>query len=90
MFERFTDRARRVVVLSTHLDKRGCSKIVPHCTLPLTAPACVDRVYTDMAVIDVTVDGMLLREIAEGLTVDELISVTDVPLLINENDLKTF
>ena len=83
-------KARRVVVLSTHLDKRGRSKIVPYCDLPLTAPACVDRVYTDMAVIDITGDGMVLREIAEGLTVDDVISATAVPLLIDENELSTF
>jgi 3-oxoacid CoA-transferase subunit B len=83
-------KARRVVVLSTHLDKRGRSKIVTQCTLPLTARACVDRVYTDMAVIDITEDGMVLREIAGGLTVDDVITATDVPLLINENELTSF
>jgi len=83
-------KARRVVVLSTHLDKRGHSKIVPECTLPLTASACVDRIYTDMAIIDVTMEGMALREIAEGLSVDDVIAATDVPLLIQECDLITF
>lgn len=83
-------KARRVVVLSTHLDKRGCSKIVSQCSLPLTASRCVDRVYTDMAVIDITDDGMVLREIAEGLTIDELVAATDVPLLIEESALITF
>jgi acyl CoA:acetate/3-ketoacid CoA transferase beta subunit len=78
------------VVLSTHLDKRGQGKIVSQCSLPLTARACVDRVYTDMAVIDITAEGMLLREIAGGLTVDDVIAATAVPLLINENDLDTF
>jgi len=83
-------KARRVVVLCTHLDKHGRSKIVPRCSLPLTAPACVDRVYTDMAVIDVTAHGMVLREIASGRTVDDVVTATDVPLLINENDLGVF
>lgn len=83
-------KARRVVVLCTHLDKLGRSKIVAQCDLPLTAPACVDRVYTDMAVIDVTADGMVLREVAEGLTVDQVVSATEAPLIINENDLGTF
>ncbi len=83
-------KARRVVVLCTHLDKHGRSKIVSRCSLPLTAPACVDRVYTDMAVIDITADGMALREIAAGLTLDDVIAATEVPLLINENDLSTF
>ena len=83
-------KARRVVVLCTHLDKHGRSKIVPRCSLPLTAPACVDRVYTDMAVIDVTAHGMVLREIAAGRTVDDVVTATDVPLLINANDLGVF
>ena len=83
-------KARRVVVLSTHLDKRGRSKMVSRCTLPLTATACVDRIYTDMAVIDITAHGMVLREIAEGLTINDVVSATDGPLLIRENDLTTF
>ena len=83
-------KARRVVVLSTHLDKRGNSKIVSQCSLPLTAPRCVDRVYTDMAVIDITADGMVLREIAEGLSIDEVVAATDVPLLIEASTLTTF
>jgi len=77
-------------VLSTHLDKRGNSKIVSQCSLPLTAPRCVDRVYTDMAVIDITADGMVLREIAEGLSIDEVVAATDVPLLIEASALTTF
>jgi 3-oxoacid CoA-transferase subunit B len=83
-------KARRVVALCTHLDKHGHSKIVPQCSLPLTAAACVDRVYTDMAVIDVSADGMVLREIASGLTVDDVIAATGVPLLVDENDLGVF
>ena len=83
-------KARRVVAVCTHVDKHGHSKIVPHCNLPLTAPACVDRVYTDMAVIDVTAHGMVLREIAEGLTLDEIIAATAVPLLIDEKDISVF
>jgi acyl CoA:acetate/3-ketoacid CoA transferase beta subunit len=78
------------VAVCTHVDKHGHSKIVPHCNLPLTAPACVDRVYTDMAVIDVTAHGMVLREIAEGLTLDEIIAATAVPLLIDEKDISVF
>jgi 3-oxoacid CoA-transferase subunit B len=83
-------KARRVVALCTHVDKHGRSKIVPRCDLPLTAPACVDRVYTDMAVIDITAGGMVLREIAEGLTLDDVVSATEAPLLIDENELGTF
>jgi 3-oxoacid CoA-transferase subunit B len=83
-------KARRVLVLCTHLDKHGRSKIVPRCSLPLTASACIDRVYTDMAVIDVTAEGMVLREIATGLTVADVIAATAVPLLIDANGLGVF
>jgi 3-oxoacid CoA-transferase subunit B len=73
-------KARRVVVLTTHQDKTGRSKIVKRCSLPLTAAGCVHRICTDMAVIDVTPEGMVLREIAEGLTVEEVRAATDAPL----------
>lgn len=83
-------KARRVVVLTSHLDKRGRSKLVKTCDLPLTAPHCVDRIYTDMAVIDVRQEGMILREIAQGLTIDEVVAATDAPLCIPESELDTF
>jgi len=83
-------KARRVVILTTHLDKRGGSKIVCECSLPLTAASCVDRVYTDMAVLDITDEGMILREIAEGLCVDDVIAATDAPLLIPDTGVSTF
>ncbi len=83
-------KARRVAILTTHRDKHGASKIVRDCSLPLTACACVDRVYTDMAVLDVTDDGMVLREMAEGLSVDDVIAATDAPLHIPSTDLPIF
>jgi 3-oxoacid CoA-transferase subunit B len=83
-------KARRVVILTTHLDKRGRSKLVKSCDLPLTALACVDRIYTDMAVIDVEQEGMVLREIAQGLTIDEVVAVTDATLRIPESEMPRF
>ena len=83
-------KARRVAILTTHRDKHGNSKIVNKCSLPLTASACVNRVYTDLAVLDVTEDGMALREIAEGLSIDDVIAATDVPLQIPATELPTF
>ena len=83
-------KARRVVILTTHQDKHGQSKIVQKCSLPLTAPACVNRIYTDMAVLDVSEDGMVLREIAEGLSIQDIIDATDAPLRVSETDLSTF
>ena len=83
-------KARRVVILTTHQDKHGQSKIVQKCSLPLTAPASVNRIYTDMAVLDVSEDGMVLREIAEGLSIQDIIDATDAPLRVSETDLSTF
>jgi 3-oxoacid CoA-transferase B subunit len=64
--------ARRVLVMTTHTTKDGSPKLLPHCTFPLTAARVVDRVYTDLAVIDLAPDGFLVREMAPGLTRDEL------------------
>ncbi|HFC05041.1 MAG TPA: 3-oxoacid CoA-transferase subunit B [Rhizobiales bacterium] len=83
-------KARRVVILTTHQDKHGRSKIVRSCTLPVTAIECVDRVYTDMAVLDITENGIVLREIAEGLSIDEVIAATDAPLLIPDCEIPVF
>jgi len=83
-------KARKVAVLTTHCDRKGQSKILPACTLPLTARACVDRVFTDMAVIDVTPEGLLLREVLEGLTVDAVIAATDADLIIPDGRIPTF
>ncbi len=83
-------KARRVVVLTAHRDKHGRSKIVQKCNLPLTAASCVDRIYTDMAVLDVTEEGLVLREVSEGLTVDDVIAATDAPLLITDEGVSIF
>lgn len=72
--------ARRVLVLTTHTTADGRPKLVERCTYPLTAAAVVDRVYTDLAVADVTPDGLLVREMAQGLTRDDLRAATGAPL----------
>ena len=75
----------RVVVLMEHVAKKKDGtidlKIVPACTLPLTGVGVVDRIITDLAVIDVTPQGLKLVEMAEGVTLEELQSKTGVPLL---------
>jgi 3-oxoadipate CoA-transferase, beta subunit len=63
-----------------HTIKDGRPKLLPHCTFPLTAARVVDRVYTDLAVVDVAPDGFLVREMAPGLTRDELQGLTAAQL----------
>ena len=64
--------ARRVLVMTLHTTRDGRPKLLPRCTYPLTAAGVVDRVYTDLAVLDVTPEGFLVREMAPGLTPEEL------------------
>lgn len=72
--------AKRVFVMMEHQTKTGKSKIVDRCTYPLTGMGCVSRIYTDLAVIDITSDGLIVRDMAPGLTLKELQSITGVPL----------
>ena len=73
--------ARSVFVMMEHQTKTGESKIVEQCTYPLTGMGCVSRIYTDLAVIDVTPQGLRVREMAEGLSFDALQTLTGVALL---------
>jgi 3-oxoacid CoA-transferase subunit B len=75
--------ADRVIVLMEHLTKTGEHKIVAECSLPLTGKAVVHRIITDLAVIDVTEDGLVLREVAPGLTVADVQAATGVPLIVD-------
>lgn len=76
--------AKKVLVMMEHLTKEGTSKIVERCSYPLTGAACVNRIYTDLAVIDVRADGLHVVDMAEGLEFDELQKLTGVPLHYRE------
>ena len=80
--------ARRVVVMMDHANKEGKPKILRQCALPLTGKRCVTAICTDQAWIDVTQDGLVLREVAPGVSVEQLQKITE-PKLIVAPDLRT-
>jgi 3-oxoadipate CoA-transferase beta subunit len=72
--------AKQVFVMTEHLTKKGECKIVEQCSYPLTGMACIDRIYSDMAVMDITPEGVVVRELFGDVTADYLQSVTPVAL----------
>ena len=74
--------AKRVIVMMEHTSKDGEAKIVNECSLPLTGRHCVQRIITDMAVIDVEPEGLVLRELAPGVSLEEVRHATEPELII--------
>jgi 3-oxoacid CoA-transferase B subunit len=78
---------RGLIVMMLHTTKDGAARIVKQCSFPLTAKNCVDKIFTDLAVIELTKQGLILKEIAPGWTAEEVQELTEAPLIVAE-DLK--
>ncbi|PJC86832.1 succinyl-CoA--3-ketoacid-CoA transferase [Vibrio sp. HA2012] len=81
--------AKKVIIMMTHCNKNGEPKILDNCTLPLTAANCIDLIVTELAVIQPTDTGLLLKEIAYNTTVEEVLKKTGTELIVSES-LSTF
>lgn len=79
--------AKKVIVAMEHTAK-GKAKILKECTLPLTAQEQVDLIITEMGVMEITKEGLVLKEIAEGITVEEIVAATEASLIVSK-ELKT-
>jgi 3-oxoacid CoA-transferase subunit B len=77
--------ASKTIVIMEHTNKHGQSKILKKCTLPLTGKGVVQRIITDRAVMDVTVEGLKLVEVAKGFTIEQISDCTEADLIISED-----
>lgn len=77
--------AQRVIVAMQHTDKKGNSKLLSECNLPLTGMNCIDRIVTDFGVIDINEGRFILKEVAPDLTAEDVVKATEGPMTIDDN-----
>jgi 3-oxoacid CoA-transferase subunit B len=77
--------AQKIIVIMEHVNKKGESKILKQCTLPLTGKGVVNRIITERAVMDVTEIGLKLVEVAKGFTIEDVVNSTEARLSVDEN-----
>lgn len=76
-----SQKAKKVIVLMSHVDKSGQAKIVKKCSLPITTPSCVDIIITDLAVMEITSEGLHLKELMPGISLNQVIEKTEANLM---------
>ena len=79
--------AKNIIVAMQHVAKDGSSKLLPNCTLPITGLRCVKKIVTELAVLDVTPDGFVLRERAPGVSVEQIVAATAGKLVVPEGEV---
>jgi 3-oxoacid CoA-transferase subunit B len=77
--------AKNIIVAMMHTNPKGESKLLPHCSLPITGKQCVKKIVSDLAVLDVTPDGFKLIERAPGVSVEEIVAKTAGKLIVEGN-----
>ncbi len=83
-------KARKLMITTTHTTRDGSPKIKPECTLPVTATSCVDTVITELAVMDVTEEGLRLREMASEISLEDLQARTGARLILPDGPIARF
>lgn len=83
-------KARRLIITTTHTTRDGKPKILEHCDLPLTAKGCVNTIITELAVLDVTESGLLLRELAQETELETVVAQTAAKIVIPHGDIAKF
>jgi len=83
-------KARKLIVTTTHTTRKGAPKIIPECTLPVTAKGCVDMIITELAVLDIIDERLHLRELAREADLDDVLEKTGVEVVVPHGDIAVF